>query len=113
MRRPFAFVPNRKAVFFDKDRGAEIFVRAVSGAYEVLQPGIPTGFNPLQLENNSTNRDFLARLLKAMLQPADRSGFSQEEEDTLERAITRICQEPIAATHAGQFVGPPDGPLPR
>lgn len=95
LAQAFRIRPEPKAVFFDKDRGAEIFVRAVSGAYEVLQPGIPTGFNPLQLENNSTNRDFLARLLKAMLQPADRSGFSQEEEDTLERAITRICQEPI------------------
>jgi type IV secretion system protein VirB4 len=95
LAQAFRIRPEPKAVFFDKDRGAEIFVRAVSGAYEVLQPGIPTGFNPLQLENNSTNRDFLARLLKAMLQPTDGTGFSQEEEDTLERAIARICQEPI------------------
>ncbi|MEP9389924.1 VirB4 family type IV secretion/conjugal transfer ATPase [Mesorhizobium sp. KR9-304] len=95
LAQAFRIRPEPKAVFFDKDRGAEIFVRAVGGAYEVLQPGVPTGFNPLQLENNSTNRDFLARLLKAMLQPADGSGFAQEEEDTLERAIGRICQEPI------------------
>lgn len=95
LAQAFRIRPEPKAVFFDKDRGAEIFVRAVGGAYEVLQPGTPTGFNPLQLENNSTNRDFLQRLLKAMLQPADGSGFAQEEEDTLERAIGRICQEPI------------------
>src|SRR5690606_13662235 len=78
-----------------KDRGAEIFIRAVGGDYEVLQPGVATGFNPLQLENNATNREFLHRLLKAMLDPADGHGFSQEEEDTLERAIGRICQEPV------------------
>ena len=76
LAQAFRIRPEPKAVFFDKDRGAEIFVRAVGGAYEVLQPGVPTGFNPLQLENNSTNRDFLLRLLKAMLQPADGSGFS-------------------------------------
>jgi type IV secretion system protein VirB4 len=95
LAQAFRIQPEPKAVFFDKDRGGEIFVRAVGGAYEVLQPGVATGFNPLQLENNSTNRDFLQRLLKAMLQPADGSGFAQEEEDTLERAIGRICQEPI------------------
>lgn len=95
LAQAFRIRPEPKAVFFDKDRGGEIFIRAVSGAYEVLQPGIATGFNPLQLENTSTNRDFLLRLLKAMLEPADGHGFSQEEQDTLERAIGRICQEPV------------------
>ena len=41
--------PEPKCVFFDKDRGAEIFIRALGGRYEVLQPGEPTGFNPLAL----------------------------------------------------------------
>lgn len=95
LAQAFRIRPEPKAVFFDKDRGAEIFIRAVGGAYEVLQPGVATGFNPLQLENNSANGDFLLRLLKAMLQPAVGRGFAQDEEDTLERAIGRICQEPI------------------
>lgn len=86
--------PEPRAVFFDKDRGAEILVRAVGGAYEVLQPGVPTGFNPLQLENTPANRVFLVRLLKSMLQPADGTGFTQEDDDTLERAVGRICGEP-------------------
>ncbi|MFU0505737.1 VirB4 family type IV secretion/conjugal transfer ATPase [Pseudaminobacter sp. NGMCC 1.201702] len=94
LAQAFRVRPEPKAVFFDKDRGAEIFIRAVSGSYEVLQPGRPTGFNPLQLENNASNRVFLLRLLKAMLQPADGGGFDRHEEDTLERAIGRICQEP-------------------
>jgi type IV secretion system protein VirB4 len=94
LAQAFRITPEPKAVFFDKDRGAEIFIRAVSGNYEVLEPGVSTGFNPLQLENTAANRDFLLRLLKAMLEPAGR-GFSQEEEDTLERAILRICQEPV------------------
>ncbi|SDA92412.1 VirB4 family type IV secretion/conjugal transfer ATPase [Mesorhizobium qingshengii] len=87
--------PEPRAVFFDKDRGAEIFIRAVGGAYEVLRPGISTGFNPLQMENTPANREFLQRLLKVMLQSTDGRGFSQEEEDILEQAIGRICQEPI------------------
>ncbi|MBZ9747662.1 VirB4 family type IV secretion system protein [Mesorhizobium sp. CO1-1-7] len=86
--------PEPRAVFFDKDRGAEIFIRAVGGTYEVLEPGVATGFNPLQMENTPANREFLLRLVKAMLQPADGRGFSQEEEHTLEGAIARICQVP-------------------
>jgi type IV secretion system protein VirB4 len=95
LAQAFRISPEPKAVFFDKDRGAEIFVRAVNGNYEVLEPGVPTGFNPLQLENTPANREFLLRLLKAMLEPADGRGFPQEEEDTVERAIGRICQEPV------------------
>ena len=46
-------------VFFDKDRGAEIFLRAVGGRYDALRPGKPTGFNPLLLPDEPANRRFL------------------------------------------------------
>ncbi|MDX8448266.1 VirB4 family type IV secretion/conjugal transfer ATPase [Mesorhizobium captivum] len=95
LAQAFRIRPEPKAVFFDKDRGAEIFIRAVGGAYEELHPGVPTGFNPLQLEDNPVNREFLLRLMKVMLQPAGEGGFTQEEEDTLERAISRIGREPV------------------
>lgn len=97
--------PTPKAVFFDKDRGAEIFVRAIGGSYEVLTPGTPTGFNPLQLENTGSNREFLLRLLKAMLRSGDRRDFSQEDEDTLEKAITRLMQEPAAERNLPNLSG--------
>lgn len=97
--------PTPKAVFFDKDRGAEIFVRAMGGAYEVLSPGTPTGFNPLQLENTGPNRDFLLRLLKSMLRSSDSRDFSQEDADTLERAIARIMEEPAAQRNLPNLSG--------
>ncbi|MCL7999743.1 VirB4 family type IV secretion/conjugal transfer ATPase [Brucella sp. 21LCYQ03] len=97
--------PTPKAVFFDKDRGAEIFVRAMGGAYEVLSPGTPTGFNPLQLENSGPNRDFLLRLLKSMLRSSDHREFSQEDADTLERAIARIMEEPAAQRNLPNLSG--------
>ncbi|TPM24233.1 VirB4 family type IV secretion system protein [Mesorhizobium sp. B2-3-5] len=95
LAQAFRISPQPRAVFFDKDRGAEIFIRAVGGTYEVLRPGISTGFNPLQMDNSAPNREFLLRLLKVMLKPAGGHGFSQEEEDILEQAIGRICREPI------------------
>ena len=48
-----------RIVFFDKDRGAEIFLRAIGGRYDSLRPGEPTGFNPLQLDDTPGNRRFL------------------------------------------------------
>ncbi|MBQ0707899.1 MULTISPECIES: VirB4 family type IV secretion/conjugal transfer ATPase [unclassified Ochrobactrum] len=97
--------PTPKAVFFDKDRGAEIFVRAMGGTYEILSPGTPTGFNPLQLENTGPNRDFLLRLLKSILRANDRRDFSQEDADTLERAIARIMEEPAAQRNLPNLSG--------
>jgi len=49
-----------RIVFFDKDRGAEIFLRAIGGRYETLRPGQLTGFNPLALPDTAANRRFLA-----------------------------------------------------
>ena len=48
-----------RTVFFDKDRGAEIFLRGIGGRYANLRPGEPTGFNPLQLADTAAARAFL------------------------------------------------------
>jgi type IV secretion system protein VirB4 len=50
---------NPRIVFFDKDRGAEIFLRAIGGRYDSIRPGQRTGFNPLALEDTPANRGFL------------------------------------------------------
>jgi type IV secretion system protein VirB4 len=94
LAQAFRVDPEPKAVFFDKDRGAEIFIRAVGGSYEILEPGTLTGFNPLQVENSATNRDFLVRLLKAMLRKDASASYSQIDEDTLASAIFRLMKEP-------------------
>ncbi len=49
-----------RTVYFDKDRGAEIFLRAIGGRYDVLRPGQATGLNPLLLADTAENRRFLA-----------------------------------------------------
>jgi type IV secretion system protein VirB4 len=50
---------NPRTVYFDKDRGAEIFLRALGGRYDVLRPGQATGLNPLLLADEPINRRFL------------------------------------------------------
>jgi len=56
-----------KCIFFDKDRGAEILIRALGGSYGLIEPGIPTGFNPLQLPKTEENRAFLIDWVKSLL----------------------------------------------
>lgn len=53
--------------FFDKDRGAEIFIRAMDGIYTVIDPGQNCGFNPLQLDDTGVNRAFLLEWLRALV----------------------------------------------
>jgi type IV secretion system protein VirB4 len=53
--------------FFDKDRGAEIFIRALNGVYTVIDPGKQCGFNPLQLADTGENRTFLMEWLRVLV----------------------------------------------
>jgi type IV secretion system protein VirB4 len=60
-----------RIAYFDKDRGAEGFIRAIGGRYDVIAPGEPTGFNPLQLKDTGENRAFLADWLATLLRTDD------------------------------------------
>lgn len=60
-----------RIVFFDKDRGAELFIRAIGGRYDVLRPGTPSGLNPLQLPDSHANRQFLVDWLTVLAGGAD------------------------------------------
>ena len=57
-----------RTILFDKDRGAEIFLRAAGGRYSRLLPGEPSGLNPLQLPDTPVNRAFLREWLGVILQ---------------------------------------------
>jgi type IV secretion system protein VirB4 len=60
-----------RIIFFDKDRGAELFIRAIGGRYDVLRPGIPSGLNPLQLPDTPANRQFVIDWLQVLAAGAD------------------------------------------
>jgi type IV secretion system protein VirB4 len=56
-----------KLFFFDKDRGVEIFVRAIGGVYIIPSASKTSGFNPFQIEDTLENRTFLIEFLKALV----------------------------------------------
>jgi type IV secretion system protein VirB4 len=56
-----------RTILFDKDRGAELFIRGIGGRYDRIAPGAPTGFNPLALPDTPANRAFLRDWLSVLL----------------------------------------------
>jgi len=60
-----------RIIFFDKDRGAELFIRAIGGRYDVLRPGTPSGLNPLQLTDTPANRQFVIDWIAVLAGGAD------------------------------------------
>jgi type IV secretion system protein VirB4 len=58
-----------RIIFFDKDRGAELFLRAIGGRYDVLRTGDPSGLNPLLLDDTPDNRQFLLSWLSRLVTP--------------------------------------------
>jgi type IV secretion system protein VirB4 len=80
--------------FFDKDRGAEIFIRAIGGRYATPDAARPSGFNPLQLEDNSSNRAFLIEFLKILVSP-DGKNLPAQEMDRIKEAIEGNYKLPL------------------
>ncbi|MFL6593480.1 MAG: VirB4 family type IV secretion/conjugal transfer ATPase [Luteimonas sp.] len=83
--------PSPTIFFFDKDRGAEIFVRACGGNYLALENGRPTGFNPFQCERSESNTQFLSELVKTL---AGKPTYTSREEDDIHRAVEAILDTP-------------------
>ncbi|HEU5046559.1 MAG TPA: VirB4 family type IV secretion/conjugal transfer ATPase [Rickettsiales bacterium] len=72
--------------FFDKDRGAEIFIRALGGNYNIIEPGERCNFNPLQLPDTMENRNFIGEWLKVMVTVNDEP-FTAEDMEKITDAV--------------------------
>lgn len=103
----------RPTVFtFDKDRGQEIFVRAMGGQYSTLKNGVPTGFNPCALPDTPGNRAFLMQLVKRCIAGDDPAfQFSPSREREVHDAVTGLYMMPHEARRFSalrQFFDPTD-----
>lgn len=79
-----------RIVFFDKDRGAELFIRAIGGRYDVLRPDTSAGLNPLQLADTPANRQFLIDWVAQLAGSAD-----IEELAAIKDAIDANFEQPV------------------
>lgn len=84
-----------RIAYFDKDRGAEPFIRAIGGRYDVISPGEPTGFNPLALPDTPANRAFLAEWV-AQLLTAEGEVLDSEDRLMIADAIDANFAQPVS-----------------
>lgn len=80
-------------IYFDKDRGAEIAIRAINGGYLTVENGQPTGFNPFQLENTKSNVQFLNQFMRLILR-MDGRDITPEDDARLSQAIESVMAMP-------------------
>ena len=88
-----------RIIFFDKDRGAELFIRAIGGSYDRLRPGEPSGLNPLQLEDTPANRSFLIEWLSSLA-----GGLDEAEAELVRDALDTNALQPIERRRLRHFV---------
>jgi type IV secretion system protein VirB4 len=93
--------------FFDKDRGAEIFLRAINGTYTIIDPGQKCGFNPLLLPDTGENRIFLLEWLKQLVSTLGEQ-VSAEDISLLSAAINgnyKLTPENRRLSNIAPFLG--------
>lgn len=87
---------NPQRIFFDKDRGAEIFIRACGGTYLTLRNGKATGLAPLKaLELTSANLAFLRSFIRKLVSGPGRN-LSVAEEKRIDSALDGLQHIPQA-----------------
>lgn len=76
-------------IYFDKDRGAEIAVRALGGGYLTIRNGEATGFNPFQMEPSPSNIQFLNRFIRLIIS-MDGLPVTPEDEEKIAGAVSAV-----------------------
>ncbi len=87
-----------RTILFDKDRGAELFIRGIGGTYDAIRSGEPTGFNPLAMPDTPANRAFLRDWLGVLLKAE-----GPEEEATIAGAVDAAYGNDPSLRRLGNF----------
>lgn len=85
-------------VFFDKDRGAELLIRAMGGTYLAVRNGEPTGFQPFQMEPTPANIAFLEEWVQDRCRGEASAGvrdkLSATDEARISHAVRTVMKMP-------------------
>lgn len=82
-----------RMVLFDKDRGLEIFVRAVGGRYRTFKRGEATGINPFQWKDSPATRALCVNMVALCVGAATHSLTAQEVMD-IRHAVDTVFRMP-------------------
>jgi type IV secretion system protein VirB4 len=81
---------NPKVFYMDMKEGAKIFIKAMNGQYLSMKPGVSTGWNPLQVDDNRANRDFINNLLMMILKGPGETELSSTELTVIDDLVDAI-----------------------
>ncbi|MBG6243151.1 MAG: ATPase [Candidatus Symbiopectobacterium sp. Dall1.0] len=102
---PESFSPDAKTkrlttVYLDKDRGAEMNIRALGGRYYRVVSGEPTGWNPFSLQPTKHNINFIKQLMKIL---CTRNGatITERQERRLSYAVNAVMSDEPAYRRFG------------
>lgn len=85
-----------RLVLFDKDRGADIAIRALGGTYLTLKNGLPTGCAPLKrLDLTPENLGFLGKLVRRLVAVEGRP-LSVTDESRIDAGLVALRDLPRA-----------------
>lgn len=89
-----------RSFFFDRNRGAEIYIRACGGHYAILSPDCAheIQFNPFKLEDTATNRKFCKEWLIQLVKKEDENEVDDEIANQLEQCVD-YAYEQLAPEH--------------
>lgn len=96
-----------RTFLFDKDRGSEIFVRGIGGKYTHIDPGRRCYFNPLQLDDTTENRAFIAEWLQSLV-AVNEEPASAEDNETIQAAVEgtfKLAKEDRILRNIAPFFG--------
>jgi len=101
---------NLTAVFFDKDLGASIAIRAMGGRYYPVKNGVPSGWNPFQLDPTPWNMTFLEKLVRRLVY-REGNPLTPAQEKEIFQAIEGVMRVPKSRRRLSavlQFFSPAD-----
>ncbi len=80
-------------VFFDKDEGAKLCIKAIGGKYLSVKNGRPTGFQPMQMEPTESNILFLEKLIKVLVS-GEHNRVTTTDEHRISHAVRTVMRMP-------------------
>jgi type IV secretion/conjugal transfer VirB4 family ATPase len=81
-------------VFFDKDEGAKLCIKAIGGKYMYVKNGRPTGFNPFQMEPTEYNILFLEKLVRVLVS-GEHQRVTTTDEQRISHAVRTVMRMPF------------------
>lgn len=82
------------SVFFDKDEGAKLCIKAIGGKYLSIKNGLPTGFNPFQMEKSEANILFLEKLVRVLVS-GEGQRVTTSDELRISQAVRTVMNMPV------------------